>query len=66
MTNHELAHAAVKACMDDLRLRSGFRELIAQIPDWTTIEGVVVSKVEQRLDAANPGNKPAQETLDFG
>lgn len=66
MTPAETATLATKVFMDDLRLRGGFRELIASIGDWKDVEQAMQNKVERALIAAVPLPKETQgEILDF-
>ena len=45
-----ISHVATKVFFEDLKLRAGFRELIAQIDgDWPKIEEAMRMKVEKRI-----------------
>lgn len=64
MSPHATAKIAVKACLDDLRLRSGFRELMEAIPDWREIENCVVMATEAKITEAMKQEQKASQKQD--
>lgn len=52
MSNADTAALATRVFMADLKLRKGFGELIAEIPDWPKIEACMCQKVERALNEA--------------
>ena len=65
MTPAETATLATKIFMEDLRLRGGFRELIASIGDWPDIERAMRDKVQAAVELAmTPKVKQPELDLD--
>ncbi len=61
-----IARAAVKACLQDLRERQGFQQLIEQCErtaDWPKVKEACVAYTVRAIEPLFP--KPKQETIDF-
>jgi len=64
ITAKQTAAIATRVFMDDLRLRSGFRELIASIGDWSDIEHAMEAKVERALEPHLTAPVPQQTSFE--